>query len=1822
VPVLRRHTYLCALACATVLAGTALSQMGVSRSVGNPAAIAKRLDHFPLDFEQNAGQTSAKFLARGSGYVAALRDGPTYRLAVARHGSQPALLEVKLAHARKSVAQGVDPLPGTSNYFIGNDPRTWRTGIRHFAKVSYSNVYPGIDLVFYGNQKRLEHDFVVAPGADPTRIAMQIDGADSLEVTHSGDLELQLSAGKMVFEKPVAYQEEQGRRSPVACAYGTRHHSVYFVVGDYDRSRALVIDPVLTYSTLLGGSNNDQATGIALDSLGEAYVTGYTLSSDFPTQGALQSTCTNSCGAFDVFITKLNANGSGLVYSTYLGGSGNDYGYAIAVDPNGYAYVTGYTTSSDFPTVNAAQPSFGNGFTHAFVAKLNASGSALVYSTYLGGSGTESGESPIKAAVAADANGNAYVGGGTNSNDFPVLNAAFSTYGGSGDGYLAKYGPTGTKLFATYLGGNAADGIRGIALDSANPPNIYVTGDTASPNFPTTAGAFQSSCGTDGNCNGNQSDAFVAKFTNTGTLVYSTFIGGDQIDYGNAVAVDGSGNAYVTGHTTSSSSFLSPNGGFPVLGGVQSVCIGCNSFLSDSFITKVNPSGSELVYSTYLGGNGDSEGTSIGVDSNGFAYVTGYTTAPDFLLSNPFQSSGGGGVFAVSNTGAITTSNTGFASSSAGQFVADSTGIYGHAVNPSFPDQSFGLFKSTDGGVTWSKLPNAPAFLRVVTLDPSNPGTIYGAVDIQNEVVKSTDGGNTWSSSTTGLPTFSQYDSLAVDPSNAKRVFLGTAAGIYLSSDAGATWASSSTGLPAPGFGNTNFSNITSIIIDSSTPATIYANLTGNSFGNTVIGIYKSTDGGAHWSFSSSGLQPASSSSACCNNISSLAMDPNNHLVLYAGTPPQFFFGSPPSPPAGIFKTTNGGGIWTEILDTATNNTNSTISALALDASSNLYAGLSGVGQRNGLIKSTDGGVHWTDLGLDGGDVKAILAGSTTLAGTSDNLPAGAGGGFVIFPAVNGDPTAFVARLNVAGDSLDYSTYLGGTNAAQASAITVNPSTGDAYVTGTTDPDFPITLGAFQTMPHQSQLTFTGALSAINGLNNDAFVSVIPGQLPSTTLLVAPPILTDLTQPGSTLYDSDIVKITTTVTNTGTNFAAGVVLSGIAPGVFNPSTVTGSPFCTVNPATGSFLCAQPTALPPGGVYTVNFNATAAQAGSFMFTPAAQADSAPVVTNSVSGTVQHESNLVTTKTMTSTSDTHQVNVGDTVLIIITVTNSGPDDEPAGATLLDVLPSGVTNCMVVKDETGGFSSVTPTSSSVNATLDLLQAPGPTYPQGETATLYLLCTATTAGPQKNTANITSTPNHYDPGKSTTSASDSISVNPKTGPLTITKSASTTEASPGERFTYTITVTNTGSAPATHLNIYDQLDHGLAIDFSVQSGPYGPGAVNCNFPSGGGISSGNQNGVSSFNVQTGSLAPGQSFMCSAAVVVVMNLFSQLTPENNIATLTADGVSAINSNNAVVQVKTPSVFNFDPPPIGNCEVKGKTCAQTATVTPTEPTFDTLLTNISVDPACGGTIATCSIGFISFPVIIPPSRTFQFPIQVACFAAGAVNTNITIANNTTMPSVTAPLTADCDGPGPATRLTVSAPLTVVGGTATNITVTAYDQYGNVATGYTGTVHFTSTDGKATLPADYTFVAGDKGMHTFSVTLNTVGSQTVTATDTTTSTITGTSNKINVTGNTASTVTINSSKNGGLNKPSIFTVTVTPAGATGSVQLYFENSESSASPYGQPVVLTGGQATISVELPPGMGIVTVQYLGDGTYAASTSGEQAVNTPRGPLGQVPR
>lgn len=624
----------------------------------------------PLAFEANQGQADArvKFISRGNGYALFLTADAEAVLALRKNGRNNAVLRMKLEGARRlPQISGQDELAGKSNHFVGANPRNWHCDVPNYARVRYENVYAGIDQVFYGNGRELEYDFIVAPQADWRQIALGFEGAEKLYINAAGELVLHVGDERIIQKKPVVYQEIDGERREVEGKYkllaskiGSRRQRVGFEIGEHDRSKALVIDPVLVYSTYLGGSEADSGKAIAIDGERNVYLTGYTSSTNFPTVNPTQAGMVSN-GRTDVFVTKINPAGNAIVYSTYIGGSAGEIGHGIDVDNAGNAYVTGTTGgvigANDFPTTPGAFDRTFNSSDESFLFKLNQSGNALLYSTYTGG--TIGHEVKVNRAT-----GEAFVAGSA-SDILPTTPGAYRTACPSSPctstGFVSKFNAAGSAhVYSTYVGeGVIAD----LAIDAAG--SAYTTGRTISNFYPITPGAAQPTCT---GCNLARGDAFITKLNPAGSaLVYSTYLGGSAEDAGNSITVDASGHAYVTGAASSYSASTVP---FPTTPG---------AFQTDgpgAFITKLNPLGTAFVYSTFIGVRGTAYG--IAVDPAGNAHVTGKVRTT-ITLVNPISSeftSGVDHVFITSlnQTGSTLLFSTFFGPGGGNEIAADTTG--------------------------------------------------------------------------------------------------------------------------------------------------------------------------------------------------------------------------------------------------------------------------------------------------------------------------------------------------------------------------------------------------------------------------------------------------------------------------------------------------------------------------------------------------------------------------------------------------------------------------------------------------------------------------------------------------------------------------------------------------------------------------------------------------------------------------------------------------------------------------------------------------------------------------------------------------------------------------------------------------------------------------------------------------------------------------------------------------------------------------------------------------------------------------------------------
>jgi hypothetical protein len=636
---------------------------------------------------------------------------------------------------RRAKATAQDELPGTSNYFIGSDPKKWRTNVPNYTKVQFENVYPGVNLVYYGNQQQLEYDFVVAPGANPSVIQLGFEGAEQVAIDSQGDLRLSTGGGEVRWRRPVIYQEMSGTKKAVEGRYIQEgKNKVGLKLASYDSSRPLVIDPQLLYSTYLGGTSSDTAFAVAVDSTGNAYVTGQTGSSDFPTAGAFQGSLASS-GSSNAFVTRLNATGDGIVYSTYLGGSGGgvlsegDWGSGIAVDSAGNAYVTGFTFSQDFPTTPGAFQTAAPGSGVTWVAKLNSAGNTLVYSTYLGGSNLGAYQSaPL---IAIDASGDAYVTGTTFASDFPTVNAADTVYGGGGDCFVSKLNPAASGLiYSTFLGGNDQDICTGIAVDSSG--EAYVSGSTLSTDF-----QFTVSLGKSGYL--GKSGGFVVKLNNSGTgTLFSTQLGGTSGNSGavggGAVALDSAQNVYLAGTTSSTDLPVTLNAFQGTFGGGN----------SDAYVMKLDSAGANILFASYLGGSGGEGCSGIALDSSGRVFVSGNTSSPNFPHKNGVQIGFAGGVadafvaeFDPSSTGSGTlvfsTYMGGSLSETAFGIAVDPSGnayVAGNTGSPDFPITTGALQTSFKGGANdgWvAKFTGSSSSGQPANITSTN-GTAQGAI--------------------------------------------------------------------------------------------------------------------------------------------------------------------------------------------------------------------------------------------------------------------------------------------------------------------------------------------------------------------------------------------------------------------------------------------------------------------------------------------------------------------------------------------------------------------------------------------------------------------------------------------------------------------------------------------------------------------------------------------------------------------------------------------------------------------------------------------------------------------------------------------------------------------------------------------------------------------------------------------------------------------------------------------------------------------------------------------------------------------------------------
>ena len=1060
---------ICVVASTALQGYAAPASINARRSVITPAdsspnrkQVSNACARLPLSFEANNGQADpkVKFLMRGEGFTfllspaeaiinlrgstpsdVGLRDERLTGSLRTRETSQSHIRDARSAFLRMKLEgsnalaemKGREQLPGKSNYIHGRDPKNWRTDIPVYAKIEQKNVYDGIDILYYGNQQQLEYDFIVAPGASPDRIKLRFDGAERIRIDSNGDLVLSTAVGELRQKRPYAYQESGDGRQDIAARYVIKgKHKVGLRVGRYDSRKTLVIDPVLIYSSYFSGVFTE-GRAVAVDFAGNSYVAGWTDSRILNvTANAFQKEkqSPQELGE-DAFVMKLNASGA-LVYCTYLGGKRDDEALAIAVDSKGNAYVTGYTESPNFPTTPGAFQAEKIGFEGVFVAKLNASGTGLVYSTYLGSESEALG-------IAVDDAGSAFVVGATSNEDFPTTEDAFqpkldsSAHSFFSDAFVTKFSADGSRLiYSTFLGGFYNDGATGITVDDGG--NAYVTGYTDSGDDIVTFGAFRSL--------GFSGDVFVAKLNPKGeALVYLAAFGGGDEDYSSGIAVDAEGNAYITGKTFSldfpvSQAFqgkLTSGGLLKSKGGADWVSLDSELAVVDEGIFSgtivkalaADPHSAAIVYAgTYwFGHNSVSKSTDGGATWS----LTRLPNEIAFITVDPQNNST---VYA---------------------------GVH------RFDYTQGQLFKSTDGGASWSptSLSFADTGISCLVVDPQNSSTLYAGTsedrfgfqfDTGQGVFKSTDGGATWASVNAGLSDLN-ISAVVIDPQMPSTLYTATHLGLFKSTDGGNNWAQS---------------KITSLVIalaaDPQTPGTLYAGARpnfksvdlddgrGNPRRRKVSGLdgpgglIKSTDGGETWREINNGLD-------WFYNHYLISFDPQSSSTLYLGT-----FD-------GVFKSVDGGNNWA-----ATGFRESDVKALAVTKSGELYLSNEAttdafVAKLNATGKALTYSTYVGGINADSGAAIAVdSSGNAYVAGTTRSInfpvtpdalqPVYARGGSQ-YP-----DDGFVFVLDAKG-ALTYSTFIGGNDEDDAYGLALN-SRGEIFLTGQTwSGDFP-TLNPFQ----------------------------------------------------------------------------------------------------------------------------------------------------------------------------------------------------------------------------------------------------------------------------------------------------------------------------------------------------------------------------------------------------------------------------------------------------------------------------------------------------------------------------------------------------------------------------------------------------------------------------------------------------------------------------------------------------------------------------------------------------------------------------------------
>ena len=904
------------------------------------------------------------------------------------------VVKMKLVNSENNItAVGNNQREGYYNYFIGNDPNKWASYVPLYDNVELQGVYKNIDVKYYYDNGMLRYDYKAKPGADLSQIKLRFDGQGSISISSNGELLLKTSIGEITNGKIYAYQMEGETQKEVSCKFEQKEDGTIGIKTDsYDANKEIIIDP-LVYSTFIGGNADDYGNSIKIDDKGNTYITGYTNSINYPTStGAYQKIFSGGENLGDAFVTELNSTGSDLIYSTFIGGKSDDVGTSIALDQTGNSYITGYTSSSDYPITDGAYQSvLGSVKGNGFVTKLNATGSALVYSTYLGG-GTQN----LGNSIAVDVIGNAYITGSTGPG-YPTTTGVyqnnFKGSNGTNNAFVTKLNSSGSDLiYSTYIGGDSSDVGTSIVIDGNG--NAYITGNTHSPNYPTTGGAYQIIL------NGN-SNAFITKLNSNGsTLVYSTYVGGDSSDIGNSIAVDASGNAYITGATYSSNYPTTVNA-------FQSMYTGLTD--GEVFITKLNSAGTNLIYSSFIG---PGQGTSIKIDINGNAILTGWTASSDYpITSSAFQDYLG---YSNAVNAFLTEVN------SSGNYLVYSTYIGGtgddfaesididNSNNAFITGSAFSSYPITGGAYQITDSVNE-CFVTKINFSPVvvngqweqtkglNGRTVYcfaasGAnllAGTDNGIFLSTNNGSNWTASNTGLPNNTFVSSFIV---NGTDIFAGTNTGIYHSTNNGTTWTEDNIGLGGMDIG------INALAIEPDGKGSV------NLFAGTADGLlHLSTNNGAFWTDVNVSL---------ASPVSVLFVSPNGTggTNLFAGTFEDIL----------LITLTS-----LEVVNTGLTNS-PYISSFAMfnteTNTQNLFAGTEG----DGILLSKNYGKSWmaVNLGLTNLDILSL-----TVSG--QNLFAGTDNGGVFLSENNGSWTIVNTGLpivNVMSLSVDGTYLFAGTN--------------------------------------------------------------------------------------------------------------------------------------------------------------------------------------------------------------------------------------------------------------------------------------------------------------------------------------------------------------------------------------------------------------------------------------------------------------------------------------------------------------------------------------------------------------------------------------------------------------------------------------------------------------------------------------------------------------------------------------------------------------------------------------------------------------------------